>query len=58
MVLGSIVKNWLNFGGDLGVLKWVKEQKKPTIIAVVYPDHGAGRPNDPEPLALVFHHQG
>ena len=35
-----------------------KGAKKTTIIAVVYPDHGAGRPNDPEPLGLAFHHQG
>ena len=26
-VLGSTVKNWLNFGGDPGFLRWVNEQK-------------------------------
>ena len=26
-VLGSTTKNWLNFGGDLGILRWVNEQK-------------------------------
>ena len=26
-VLGSTMKNWLNCGGDLGILRWVKEQK-------------------------------
>ena len=43
-VLGSTMKNWLNFGGDLGILRWVNEQKN-TIIVVAYPDRGAG--NDP-----------
>ena len=32
-VLGSTMKNWLNFGGDLSILRWVNEQKN-TIIAV------------------------
>ena len=44
-VLGSTMKNWLNFGGDLGILRWVYEQKN-TIIVVAYPDRGAG--NDPK----------
>ena len=26
-VLGSTVKNWLNFGADLGIRRWVNEQK-------------------------------
>ena len=26
-VLGGTMKNWLNFGGDLGLLRWVNEQK-------------------------------
>ena len=43
-VLGSTMKNWLNFGGDLGILRWVNEQKS-TIMVVTYPDRGAG--NDP-----------
>ena len=47
-VLGSKMKNWLNFGGNLGILKWVNEQKN-TKIVVAYPDRGAG--NDPK---LVF----
>ena len=32
-VLGSTMKNWLNFGGNLGILRWVDEQKN-TVIAV------------------------
>ena len=43
--LGSTMKNWLNFGGDQGILRWVHEQKN-TIIVVAYPDRGAG--NDPK----------
>ena len=43
-VLGSTMKNWLNFGGDLGILRWLNEQKN-TIILVEYPDCGTG--NDP-----------
>ena len=59
-VLGSTMKNWLNFGGDLGILRWVNEQKNTTIV-VAYPDRGAG--NDPKLfffflVAVVFHHQG
>ena len=66
-VLGSTMKNWLNFGGDLGILRWVNEQKN-TIIVVAYPDRGAG--NDPKPFffegggwgggggRVVSHHQG
>ena len=27
-VLGSTMKNWLNFGGDVGILRWLNEQKK------------------------------
>ena len=61
-VLSSTRKNWLNFGGDLGTVRWVIEQKN-TIIAVAYPDRGAG--NDPEPFFffflgewLVFQNQG
>ena len=34
------MKNWINFGGDLGILRWVNEQKN-TIIVVAYPDRGA-----------------
>ena len=30
--LGSTVKNWLNFGAHLSILRWVNEQKNPTII--------------------------
>ena len=44
-VLSSTRKNWLNFGGDLGIVRWVSEQKT-IIIVVAYPDRGAG--NDPE----------
>ena len=50
-----LVVQWrtLNFGGDLGLLRWVNEQKTP---AVAWSDRGAG--NDPEPLRLAFHHKG
>ena len=63
-VLSSTRKNWLNFGGDLGIARWVNEQKN-TVLVVAYPDHGAG--NDPEPFFffffflggwVVFHNQG
>ena len=42
-VLGNTVKNCLKFGDELGILRWVNEQKKNIIVA--YPDRGAG--NDP-----------
>ena len=63
----STSKNWLNFGGDLGIVRWVNEQKN-TVIVVAYPDRGEG--NDPEPFYffilffyflggwVVFHNQG
>ena len=63
-VLSSTSKNWLNFGGDLGIVRWVNEQKN-TVIVVAYPDRGEG--NDPEPFFffffflggwVVFHNQG
>ena len=68
-VQSSTRKNWLNFGGDLGIVRWVNEQKN-TIIVVAYPDRGAG--DDPEPFfffffffflgggggGLLFHNQG
>ena len=47
-VLGCIMKNWLNFGGE--------QKNTPTIIAVSWPDCGVC--NDPVPLGLAFHHQG
>ena len=50
-VLSSTSKNWLNFGGDLGIVKWVNEQKN-TVIVVAYPDRGEG--NDPEPFFFFF----
>ena len=50
-VQSSTRKNWVNFGGDLGIVRWVNEQKN-TIIVVVYPDRGAG--NDPEPIFFIF----
>ena len=50
-VLGSTMKNWLNFGGDLGIPRWVNEQKN-TIIVVAYPDRGAG--NDPKLFFFFF----
>ena len=49
--LSSTRKNWLNFGGDLGIVRWVNEQKN-TIIVVAYPDRGEG--NDPEPFFFFF----
>ena len=54
-VLSSTRKNWLNFGGDLGIVRWVNEQKT-TIIVVAYPDRGAG--NDPEPFFYLFFFRG
>ena len=50
-VPSSTRKNWLNFGGDLGIVRWVNEQKT-TIIVVAYPDRGAG--NDPEPFFYII----
>ena len=49
VVLGGTMKNWLNYSGDLGLQRWVSEQKN--IIAVTWPDRGAG--SDPEPLGLA-----
>ena len=50
-VLSSTRKNWLNFGGDLGIVRWVNEQQN-TVIVVAYPDRDAG--NDPEPFFFFF----
>ena len=50
-VLSSSSKNWLNFGGDLGIVRWANEQKN-TVIVVAYPDRGEG--NDPEPFFFFF----
>ena len=48
-VLSSTRKNWLNFGGDLGIVRWVKfNEQKNTVIVVAYRDRGEG--NDPEPF--------
>ena len=44
------MKNWLHFGGDRGILRWVNEPKN-TIIVVAYPDRGAG--NDPKLFFFV-----
>ena len=60
-VLSSTRYNWLNFGGDLGIVRWVNEQKN-TVIVVAYPYRGEG--NDPELFFfflwgwVVFHNQG
>ena len=54
-VLSSTRKNWLNFGGDLGIVRWVNEQKY-TVIVVAYPDRGEG--NDPEPFFFFFFFRG
>ena len=45
-VLSSTRKNWLTFGGDLGIVRWVNERKNTIVVA--YPDRGEG--NDPELL--------
>ena len=50
-VLSNTRKNWLNFGGDLGIVRCVNEQKN-TVIVVAYPDRRAG--NDPEPFFFFF----
>ena len=50
-VLGSTMTNWLNFGDDLGILRWVNEQNN-TVIVVAYPGRGAG--NDPKPFSFFF----
>ena len=54
VVLDGTMKNWLNFVGDLGLLRCVNQQKN--TMAVAWSDRGAG--NDPEPLGLAFHHKG
>ena len=38
------MKNWLYFGGDLGLDEWAKH----TLVVAACPDRGAG--NDPEGL--------
>ena len=50
-VLSSTRKNWLKFGGDLGIVRWVNEQTN-TVIVVAYPDRGTG--NDPDPPPPFF----
>ena len=50
-VWGGKRKNWLNFGGDLRVLRRVNEQNN-TIIVAACSKWGAG--NDPETLKLAF----
>ena len=50
-VLSSTRKNWLNFGGDSGIVRSVNEQKN-TVIVVAYPDRGDG--NDPELFFVCF----
>ena len=50
-ILGSTMKNWLYFGGDLDILRWVNEQNN-AIIVVAYPDCGAG--NDPKLFFFFF----
>ena len=50
-VLSSTRKNWLNFDGDLGIVRWVNEQTN-TAIVVAYPDRGEG--NDPELFFFLF----
>ena len=31
-VLGSTMKNWLNFGGDLDIVRWENEPKNAIIV--------------------------
>ena len=50
-VLSSTRKNWLHFGGDLGIVRSVNEPKN-AVIVVAYPDRGEG--NDPEPFFFFF----
>ena len=50
-VLSSTRKNWLNFAGDLGIVRWVHEQKY-TVMVVAYSDRGEG--NDLEPFFFFF----
>ena len=45
-VLSGTINNWLKFGGDVGLLRWVNEQNN-TLMAVSLQHHGG---NDPEPL--------
>ena len=47
-IWGYTIKNWVNFGGDLSLLRWVKEQNNPTIIVVAWLAGSIG--NDPEAL--------
>ena len=54
-MVGGTMKKWLNFRGNLGLLRWVNEQKN-TMIAVASRDRGAG--NDPEALGLALHYHG
>ena len=51
-VQSSKRKNWLNFGGDLGLLRCVNEQNNSIIVAACL-KWGPG--NDPEALELDFH---
>ena len=53
----STMKNWLNFGGDLGILRWVNEQAS-TIMVVAYPDRGAGKLSKTFYLPPVFENGG
>ena len=50
-VLSSTRKNWLNFGGDLSIVRWVNEQKN-TVIVVAYPYRDAG--NGPDFFFFFF----
>ena len=56
-VQSSTRKNWLNFAGDLGIIRWVNEQKN-TVIVVAYPDPDRGAGNDPEPFFFFFFCRG
>ena len=52
-VWGGTMKNWLKFGCDPGLFKWVNEQKSTAILFGACPDRGAG--NDPEALESAIH---
>ena len=57
MICAGVVQRteWVNSGGDLGLLRWVNLAEN-TVIAIAWPDRG--RENDPEALGLAVHHQG
>ena len=53
-VQGANMKHWLNFGDDVGLLRWVNEQKYHNSCSMTF--YGAG--NDPEAFGVALHHYG